>query len=413
MLKNTTNKKINSSLNSVFITLLVIMLADSLGNGMCCVVLPAILSNLGGKSAWLGTIMGIQSFLGIIIFLPQASFIKKFGERLSVRIGIFVNIIVYIFYLFNQAIFIGAGKFIEGFADRLMNSSISKVVYDETDEKNNRGRIRAYIDSIASIGTVISPAIAAILMNISIKVPIILSIIILTISFIFSRNLSKKLNTNDEPKDQSKSQLEPKSILNKYYLSHLKKYFQNKYIVAITIPSILISCLDVFYTLILGLYLLKNKGFTGSQIALLWSAISITNILLQIPSGFLADKKKNISFLLCILLNTIGFSVIISNISSIYVILGGVLFINTGCTIYTTAMSALFGDLTTKESRLSESESYRMIRGIGEGILTITLTFVFDKSPILALTIIGTLVILGTIITLIINSKFQRSFKCN
>lgn len=52
MLKNTTNKKINSSLNSVFITLLVIMLADSLGNGMCCVVLPAILSNLGGKSAW-------------------------------------------------------------------------------------------------------------------------------------------------------------------------------------------------------------------------------------------------------------------------------------------------------------------------------------------------------------------------
>ncbi|GAA0783067.1 hypothetical protein GCM10008909_07690 [Hathewaya limosa] len=76
-------------------------------------------------------------------------------------------------------------------------------------------------------------------------------------------------------------------------------------------------------------------------------------------------------------------------------------------------MSALFGDLTTKESRLSESESYRMIRGIGEGILTITLTFVFDKSPILALTIIGTLVILGTIITLIINSKFQRSFKCN
>lgn len=76
-------------------------------------------------------------------------------------------------------------------------------------------------------------------------------------------------------------------------------------------------------------------------------------------------------------------------------------------------MSALFGDLTTKESRLSESEPYRMIRGIGEGILTITLTFVFDKSPILALTIIGTLVILGTIITLIINSKFQRSFKCN
>ncbi|WP_340344108.1 MFS transporter [Hathewaya limosa] len=163
----------------------------------------------------------------------------------------------------------------------------------------------------------------------------------------------------------------------------------------------------------LGLYLLKNKGFTSSQIALLWSAISITNILLQIPSGFLADKKKNISFLLCILLNTIGFSVIISNISSIYVIIGGVLLINTGCTIYTTAMSALFGDLTTKESRLSESESYRMIRGIGEGILTITLTFVFDKSPILALTIIGTLVILGTIITLIINSKFQRSFKCN
>ncbi|WP_392486548.1 MFS transporter [Haloimpatiens sp. FM7315] len=412
MLKNAiTNKKNKKTFNLVFINLLVIMLADSIGNGMSCVILPAILNNLGGKSAWIGTIMGIQSLLGIVIFLPQATFINKVGERLSVRIGIFINVMVYIFYLFNYKVFIATGKFIEGFADRLLNSSISKVVYDETDEKYNRGKMRAYVDGISAIGTVVSPAIAAALMSISIKIPIVLSIIILTISFIFSKNFPKDINKNIKNEENFDKSLGIKSILNKYYLDHLKKYFKNKYIVAITIPSILFSCLEVFYSIILNLYLLNNKGFTYSQVAILWSVISIINILLQVPSGFLADKKKYISFLLCILFNAIGFVIIISNINSIYVIIAAILLINTGCVFYTTAMSALFGDLTTKEFRLSESESYRMIRGIGEGLLTITLSFVFDKNAIVALIIIGFLIILGTVITLIINRRFEKSLE--
>ena len=409
MLKNIFHAKENWGRNTGFITLLVIIFADSIGNGMSQVILPAILNNLGGKTAWLGTIIGIQSLLGIVIFLPQASFIKKFGEKFSVRLGILVNIIVYILYLFNQQIFIATGKFVEGMADRLMNSSISKVIYDQTDGKNNRGQMRAYMDSVRSIGIVISPAIAAWLLRFSIQIPIIIVIIGLSASFVFSKKLSENVKRDAKENMEKENQSNHKSLFRKYYLDHIKQYALNKYIVAITIPSILFACLDIFYSVLLNLYLLNYKGFSYAQIAALWSAISVMNILLQIPSGFLADKKKHVSFLLCVLLNVIGFGILVSNVSSIYLLIGAVSLINIGCVIYTTAMSALFGDLTTKEHRLSESESYRMIRGIGEGLLTITLSFIFDKSPVFTLKIIGVLIVLGSLITLIINGKYYKS----
>jgi MFS family permease len=400
-------KSTNIFSNAGFNTLLLIIFADSVGNGMSKIILPALLNDLGGASAWLGTIIGIQSLLGIIIFLPQATLIKKIGEKLSVRISIFINVLVYILYLFGQPIFISIGKFIEGVADRLLNSSASKVIYDQTDGSNNRGRMRAYMDTVRGIAVVASPAVAAMLMKISINVPIIIASLIMFISFMYSRKLSESKQEETVSPEDNKNE----TILQKYYLNHFKLYLKNKFIVAITIPSICFSCLDIFYSIILNLYLLKYKGFSYSQIALIWSVISIISIVLQIPSGILADKRKNYSFLICLVLNCIGFSIMLSTASSVVLLMISVVLINTGCIFFTSSMSALFGDLTTKENRLSESESYRMVRAIGEGLFTIILSFIFDKNPIFALTIVFTFIVLGTIITLVINSLYQKKLK--
>lgn len=259
-------KNINIFSNGGFNTLLLIIFADSVGNGMSKIILPALLNNLGGTSAWLGTIIGIQSLLGIIIFLPQATLIKKIGEKLSVRISIFINVLVYIFYLFGQPIFISVGKFIEGMADRLLNSSASKVIYDQTDGSNNRGRMRAYMDTVSGIAVVASPAVAAMLMKISIDVPIIIASLIMFISFMYSRKLSESKKEECVSHEDNKNE----TILQKYYLNHFKLYLKNKFVVAITIPSICFSCLDIFYSIILNLYLLKYKGFSYTQIALVW-----------------------------------------------------------------------------------------------------------------------------------------------
>lgn len=403
-----TNRKNFFNSNIGILSILIITFVDNLGNGVSNIILPLILDNLGKGSAWLGTIMGIQSFVGIFIFLPQATFIKKFGEKFCIGLSMIINIIVYICYLFNQLGLIAFGKFIEGFADRLMNSSISKVVYDETDGKNNRGRIRAFIDSIGLVGRIIGPAIAAYLITYSFNAPILLSIILMIIAFFLSNKLSISNYSNSDIDEKEYKNLKIQNIFQTYYFEHLKNYFKNKFIVYVTIPSILFSCLDIFYSILLNLYLLKYKGFTYYQIAFLWSTISIINVLFQVPFGLLADKKKEISFTLSIILNGIGFGILISTTNSFFLVIISVLLINIGCMIYTTAMSALFGDLTTIENRLSESESYRMIRAIGEGILSIILSIIFDINPILSLLIIGIFVVIGSFITLIINEKFKE-----
>ena len=85
----------------------------------------------------IGAIIGVQSIIGIFILLPQATFIHKFGEMTCVKLGIFANAIIYFLYSSGYVFFVYIGKFAEGFADRLLNSSISKLVYDYTDNTNN------------------------------------------------------------------------------------------------------------------------------------------------------------------------------------------------------------------------------------------------------------------------------------
>lgn len=135
--------------------LLLLLFIDSLGNGVSSVLLPEVIYNSGLTLKIFGVIAAAQSLIGVFILLPQANFIAGFGEIQSVRLGVFTNMIVYLFYSFGSVFSVVFGKFTEGFADRLLNSSLSKLVYDYTDDKNNRGRYRALMDTIANIGSLL------------------------------------------------------------------------------------------------------------------------------------------------------------------------------------------------------------------------------------------------------------------
>ena len=95
-------KKFSTSFNIEIIIISIIIFIDSIGNGISGVVLPTILDKLGGKSAWIGIIIGIQSFLGVILFLPQVTLINKIGEKITIKIAIFINILVYSFYMIGH-----------------------------------------------------------------------------------------------------------------------------------------------------------------------------------------------------------------------------------------------------------------------------------------------------------------------
>lgn len=387
--------------NKGIIIILIVLFTNCVGDGMSSVFLPAIVNSFDGKSEWLGLVIGIQSFLGVILFLPQANLIKYFGEKTCINIGMFINIVAHLFYLVPNKMLLSLGKFLEGMADRLMNSATSKLIYDETDYKNNRGRIRATVDGISNVGIIIGPLIAAALLGFSLRVPIIFTIIILLIGFVCSLMFSDKKDTNINGESGN-------SILEKFYISHLKKYWKNKSIVLITIPSLLFSSLDIFYDMILSLYLINYVRVSYSQIGVMWGIITILSLILQVPSGVLADKNKKLALGICFTLNLVGFLILIIQKSNPILSILAVIIINSGCVIYTTSMSALFGDFTTTENRLSESESYRMIREIGSGFFAIILTYLFDRVALLTILFIGISVLLGTLLTYVVYVRFNK-----
>ncbi len=391
--------KAKVSINYNLLLIFLIIFATSLSDGISSIVIPKILANNPKAVALVGSLVGIQSFIGVIIFLPQASFIRKFGEKACIRIGLFINLIVYAIYLVVTPGAIALGKFTEGFGDRLLNSTVSKLIYDETDNKNNRGKVRAMMDGVGNLSLIIGPAIAALLITYSVKLPIILALVLMAIVFVLSNKIELSQNADAQEADHKESFLD-------HYKVHLNKYFMNKYVVLLTLPSILLSTLSVFYGIILNAYLLQSGLLTIIEIGILWSLISALSILLQIPSGYLADKSKNIAFLLSFAFFIAGFYGLLTVDHSKYLLFISVLLIYTAGQFYTTSMSAMFGDVTTQKNRLSESESYRMFRSFGEGILVLLVSAVFAFNPLMSILIVGSLACLGVVITYLIGLKF-------
>lgn len=385
-----------------FIILLTLLFVDSLGNGVSNIILPQIIEKNNFGSSLFGFIIGLQSFIGLFILLPQATFIKKRGEIKCIRYGVFANMITYAFYWMGMQISICFGKFIEGFADRLLNSSLSKLVYDYTDNTNNRGRYRAVFDTVGSVGSLLGPIVIFIVsyVDINLSFPFIICIMAvgLSLSFVFFQE--------DIQEDKLIVEKKESSIIHTLFIEHIDNYLKNKKIMFLTIPSVLFSCFDIFGSLLLGLFLLENKYFTATEYAMCFSLISIITLLIQYPLGYFADKKRELLLFTALVLCIMGGSSLILSTSKILLNLSVIcIYISALC--FTASMSVLFGDMTTKINRLSESEVYRTIRLIGSGIFSVVLSMIYDIHAYTSIIIICSLLAISIFILEIINFKYS------
>lgn len=383
-----------------FVILLVLLFVDSLGNGISNIILPQIIEKNNLGSSLFGLVIGLQSFIGLFILLPQATFIKKKGEMRCIRYGVIANMIVYVFYWLGKQTSICIGKFMEGFADRLLNSSLSKLVYDYTDGTNNRGRYRALFDMVGSIGSLLGPIMISIVsfIDMTLAFPIILCIMVigLLLSFAFFRE--------DIPRNTPFKERNENNMIHTFFIDHIHKYLKNKNIMFLTIPSVLFSCFDIFGSLLLGLFLLENKNFTSTEYAMCFSVISIITLLFQYPLVFLADKKRNLLLIGSLFLAIIGGNSLILANSKI-LLNTSIICIYISALSFTACMSVLFGDMTTKNNRLSESEVYRTIRLIGSGVFSMALSMIYDINAYISIIIICSLLVISIFILMIINAN--------
>lgn len=387
-------KESNRVIKNYFV-ILVFLAIDSLGNGMCNVLIPEVIYNNSLGTTVIGAIIGVQSIIGIFILLPQATFIHKFGEMTCVKLGIFANAIIYFLYSSGYVFFVYIGKFAEGFADRLLNSSISKLVYDYTDNTNNRGKYRALVDVISSLGAVIGPMLASYLLinNYTFGFLIVSSLMLisLVVAFLIYRpSYIEKSNMINKKENDNK--------ISKYYVSHISKYYNNKNIVVLTIPTFLYSCFDIFESLLLSQYLLKVHQFSSAELATLWTLLTALIIILQYPIGCLVDKNQMMLFVTAVIMIFSGGVLIFVCPTKVMLIIA-VALIYVGGLCYSSAFGVLFGNMTTEENRLSESEVYRTIRLIGSALFSFSLAYLFDRNSEVTVFIIVFLILVASIIT--------------
>lgn len=383
-----------------YFIILILLFIDSLGNGVSSVILPQIIykNELGIKI--FGLIATFQSVIGIFILLPQASFIKKFGEIFCIRIGVIANIIIYTFYSMGTFFTVSIGKFTEGFADRLLNSSLSKLAYDYTDESHNRGRYRSLLDVASNVGHLLGPILVGVLLINGNNMALQIVVVIMVIGILFSFRYFKQ----ESPVKQISicNHKEKTKFLDTYFIDHMRLFSKNKKIMFLSLPAFLFSCFDIFESLLLGQYLLGEKMFSTSQLALFWSVISAITLIFQYPLGILSDKNKSLLLYLSNIFIVIGFGgLIVLRNKYIIILFASIIYI--GCLGYSMAMTVLFGDMTTKENRLSESEVYRMIRLIGSGIFSLGLSIIFGYSQTLVVIMIMIFTTMASIIAVFCN----------
>ena len=78
-------------------------------------------------------------------------------------------------------------------------------------------------------------------------------------------------------------------------------------------------------------------------------------------------------------------------------------------TLYTLCFGAFFGDMTTKENRLSEAEVYRTIRIVGEAIFSLLFTYLFDINAVGTLLTILFFTLTGMLISQGLYKNFQKT----
>jgi MFS family permease len=181
-----------------------------------------------------------------------------------------------------------------------------------------------------------------------------------------------------------------KSNLSKLYMYYFFSYFM------VYLPYIV--------------YYFQYIGFNLTKIATLFAIKSVTQIILEIPTGYIADKIGKVkTLILSLILEIIGLGIILYSVNYNAIIISHIL-LGAGFALFSGADSALVYETLKKEKK---EKDYKTIYGRCNGIGEISIIFATILGSLiilegLKLTIIISIIslIIGTIITITIKEPY-------
>ncbi len=328
---------------------------------------PLYVVALGGSAVVVGLIGSIQMISSALVQIPGGYLADKYGRKRIIVFMTFIMAVSQLIYALApnwQALIIAAA--ISGLAS-IYSPALQAITMDSL-PKDKRGMGFSIINLISSVATTPSPLITAYLYSKLGLVPCVrlgfaLLFTALATASVLRLKLKETLKTKNKIDLREIIRLYPNSIL-----SSIRVWSKaSTSVLALFISEIVFTLSLSMLDPIILLYLTDETGITPIQWSYILTAISISTIILAIPSGKIIDKigkKKPLIAANLIVAVTIPI-ILYGNFTALLV---GAPLWGLSNLLYYASSSALFTDLIPRDERGKVSGSRNFFKSIAGSI---------------------------------------------
>lgn len=267
--------------NGALLTVLLIVLVDVLGFTIMIPLLPFYAESLGATPFVVGMISSIYGLCSLVAGPILGDLSDRHGRRIVLllsQIGTFIGFVVLALSHTLWVIFIS--RIIDGITAG--NITVAQAYISDVTEPKDRTRAMGLIGAAFGIGFILGPAISSLLIGFGMTAPIWASAALSLVSIIGTTLFLKDVRKNNEASEKHKLHTKLKNELKKYRhilgTPILKEYFALFFIFSMSF-SLYITGLPLYSERALRW---NEHAFTPKEVALLFSYMGITSLIIQV-----------------------------------------------------------------------------------------------------------------------------------
>jgi MFS family permease len=284
----TQNSRAKPLISRTLLWFMVAMIFANIGGNMYGSLLPLYLKELGAGVAQIGLSFTLPQIVPLALHLLGGWVSDTLGRLRSVALGSLAGNLVYVGFIFAPTWqFVLIGEAFSAMCRSLIGPSFSAFIAEQSSEKN-RARVFGITDALFMIVGVIGPPLGGWMADVyGFRIMLAAAWIFYVIATVIRVNMARNAAQNGEAKPQKLSFSGLRANLG----TMVGLVMSGGIITWILITD---GVRDIAYTLsgnLMPLYMETVGGLTYQQIGWLGSVFGICMMLMNVPAGWLADKK--------------------------------------------------------------------------------------------------------------------------
>ncbi len=345
-----------------------------LGQGIMSPVIPLLARQFGVNVAAIGFVVSAFGMSRLFLNIPSGMIGERFGRRLLMTTGLTLNAIGLVLTgTANSVAVMALWRFVSGSGSAMYMTGAMSYIADISTPRN-RGQLMSLQQGSLLLGTSLGPSLGGLLADtLGLRWPFYIAGILsgLAALWIVSQLPEARRKSEEARKD-----------------SHVSMWDFRAIGTLLTNPTfwlVSVFTLMVFFTrsgsrqTILPLLAVENGGMSATHLGLLFTFMTVLNLVLVLPAGALTDRFGRKAVIMPGTLVTIAGLSLFSWANSIWLFVAGAALLGIGTGLIGPAPAAYAGDLSPPGKTGVTMGLYRTFGDIGLIIGPILLGFVADS----------------------------------